>query len=572
VSPHITMTQTRYEIVSTIGVGATSRVDKAHDTLIDRTVALKTFGHGFGSEELQKQFMREAQILGRLSHPNIVSIYDLGTNPDGSAYLVTEFVPGKTLESVMATQGALPLSRIGVWAGDLANALNRAHRAGIIHGDVKPANIFVTEDGHIKLGDFGIARFATQISGTGKLVGTPAYLSPEQIKGGSQDHRSDIFSLGIILYQLATGVRPFDGSSVAAVCAQIVAAEPLPPSHHNPELPKEFDRVVMRCLAKDPNARYASGESLAASLYPFARSKPEATPNRFDFSWWKRPLSPRDTWIAAGTVSAALLAVLATHQWNQARAAGLSEATADSAIVSVPVPVSIPGNPPVQSSSLQSEPAISSASAGLKEQSSSPEQKQRAILPRTKKNEHEGKPLQSSSKGAGAKLGPVSSPVPVAGANGNSHSATVPGNSLLPVGATHSAASAQIPLSIEIASAIDGETLAVYADQHLVATSSLSITSSGATLHLERLLAAGPHEFRVALYHPDQSLHLERGGLAEIQAGSANVLSIKVIRRAKMLVKHDAALEILWPGALAGRRMKTGDTIADASVSTDTSR
>ncbi len=181
---------------------------------------MKTFGHGFGSEELQKQFMREAQILGRLSHPNIVSIYDLGTNEDGSAYLVMEFVPGKTLESVMAAQGALPLARVGVWAGDLANALNRAHRASIVHGDIKPANIFVTDEGHIKLGDFGIARYATQLSGTGKLVGTPAYLSPEQIKGETQDHRSDIFSLGIILYQMATGVRPFDGSSVTAVCAQ----------------------------------------------------------------------------------------------------------------------------------------------------------------------------------------------------------------------------------------------------------------------------------------------------------------------------------------------------------------
>jgi serine/threonine-protein kinase len=246
------MTQTRYQVVSTIGVGATSRVDKAHDSLIDRTVALKTFGHGFGSDELQKQFVREAQILGRLSHPNIVSIYDIGTNEDGSAYLVMEFVPGKTLESVLAAKRPLPLSRVGVWAGDLANALNRAHRAGIIHGDVKPANIFVTDEGHIKLGDFGIARFATQLSGTGKLVGTPAYLSPEQIKGETQDHRSDIFSLGIILYQLATGVRPFDGSSVTAVCAQIVASEPAPPSQHNPELPKEFDRIVMRCLSKDP--------------------------------------------------------------------------------------------------------------------------------------------------------------------------------------------------------------------------------------------------------------------------------------------------------------------------------
>jgi len=116
-------------------------------------------------------------------------------------------------------------------------------------------------------------------------------------------------------------------------------------------------------------------------------------------------------------------------------------------------------------------------------------------------------------------------------------------------------------------SAVDGETIAVYADQHLVATSSLSLTAAGEALHLERPLAAGHHEFRVALYRPDQSLHLERGGLAEIQAGAANLLSIRVVKHAKMLVKHDAALEILWPGALATKRPKPGDTIADASAS-----
>src|SRR5262249_54250118 len=153
------------------------------------------------------------QIVGRLSHPNIVGLYDIGTNEDGAAFLVLEYVNGKTLEAI-STEGPMPLSRVALWAGDLATALGRAHRAGVIHGDVKPANILVTKDGDVKLGDFGIARFATQVSGTGKLIGTPAYLSPEQIHGKPQDVRSDLFSLGIILYQMATGVRPFDGTSV----------------------------------------------------------------------------------------------------------------------------------------------------------------------------------------------------------------------------------------------------------------------------------------------------------------------------------------------------------------------
>ena len=151
---------------------------------------------------------------------------------------------------------------------DMASALARAHQCKVIHGDVKPANILITKEGQVKLGDFGIARFATQVSGSGSVLGTPAYLSPEQILGGKQDTRSDLFSLGIILYQMTTGVRPFDGTSVGAVCAQIVSSTPPPPSHHNPSLPPAFDHIVMRCLAKEPAQRYADAESLGASLYP----------------------------------------------------------------------------------------------------------------------------------------------------------------------------------------------------------------------------------------------------------------------------------------------------------------
>jgi len=566
------MKQNRYEILSTIGVGATSRVDKAHDTLIDRTVALKTFGHGFGSEELQKQFVREAQILGRLSHPNVVSIYDLGTNEDGSAYLVMEFVPGKTLEAVMASQGVLPLSRVGVWAGDLANALNRAHRAGIIHGDVKPANIFITEDGHIKLGDFGIARFATQLSGTGKLVGTPAYLSPEQIKGESQDHRSDIFSLGIILYQLATGVRPFDGSSVTAVCAQIVASEPAPPSRRNPELPKEFDRVVMRCLSKDPAKRYASGESLAASLYPFARSKAEAAPNRIDFSWWKKPLRPRDAWISFAACSMAIFGLGFTIKsnlqktWHATTGSSLLAAASTNSsnpLLQMELPIRSDQNTTIEYPNLAAQESVparrarrehdaSARAARKKDSGSKAKQSNRSNLGR-----HAAAPSATAGEEtANTSDNPLaSSPVKPAG-TGN---------------AVHSAAIAQVPLNIEIASAIDGETLAIYADQHLVATSPLSVTASGESLHLEHALPAGPHEFRVALYRADQSLHLERGGLAEIQPGNSNLLSIKVVRHAKMLVKHDASLEILWPRAVA-KAPKSGVAVADASTGAHTSR
>ena len=528
------MSQTRYQILGTIGAGASSRVDKARDTLIDRTVVLKTFTHGFGSEDLQKQFLREAQILGRLSHPNIISIYDLGNNDDGSTYLVTEYVPGKTLDAVLALKSPVPLARAGVWAGDLANALSRAHKAGIIHGDVKPANIFVTEDGQIKLGDFGIARFATQVSGTASLIGTPAYLSPEQIKGEMQDHRSDIFSVGIVLYQLATGVRPFDGSSVAAVCAQIVAMQPVPPSRHNPALPPAFDRIVLRCLAKDPADRYASGEALAASLYPFARNTPEAAPHRFQFSWFKGPLRPAEAWILGATVAAALAAIPLGHSFYRAHRQTPGPSAALPVSLSPAEPTARLNPPPARAENrtLAGQETTEASSApqsppGKRGAQSAPASDRAAtVRERTQPTDFlspvagkgpaqtvsAGQPSRSSSRGAPAAVRAVS-------------------------------------LAIEISSAIDGATLAVFMDQQLVATTSLSVTRPGESLRLDRSLSPGPHEFRIALYRQDQTLQTAKQGLGELAPGSSNRLTVHVLRRAKMLVRHNADLDILWPAA-----------------------
>ena len=392
----MTTLQGRYEFLETLGTGATSRVDKARDTLIGRTVALKTFLHGFGSSDVQKQFLREAQIIGRLAHPYIVGLYDVGADTDGVPYFVMEYVEGKTLEKFLDA-GPLPLEKAVMWTADLAAALARAHRAKVIHGDVKPANILVTKDGQVKLGDFGIARFATQVSTSGSLMGTPAYLSPEQIQGQTQDTRSDLFSLGIILYQMTTGVRPFNGSSVSAVCAQIVAITPPPPSHHNPSLPAAFDRVVMRCLAKDPADRYATAEALGASLYPFAGSneaarvsvEPTSSINQpiqrvqvwaanavktlrasmkdasQDFpatmarilssrsSWWNRPWQRRDLW-AAGTAALVLISLvpiaraLRNHAHHTPKVA-TSASAAPVAPVAAPADTNPAARPPITS-------------------------------------------------------------------------------------------------------------------------------------------------------------------------------------------------------------------------------
>src|SRR5712691_2875339 len=299
----ITTQKGRYQALEPIGSGTTSRVDKARDNVIGRTVALKTFIYAFG-EDLEQQFLHEARIVGQLSHPAVVQLYDVGIDERGAPYLVMEYIAGETLQRHLESS-TLTVQRACAWAVELAGALATAHRAGIVHGDVKPGNIFITPENRIRLGDFGIARLTTQLSVTGRVAGTPAYMAPEQIESELQDHRSDQFSFGVVLYQMLTGVRPFDGKSVGAVCSQVLNHTPALPSHHNPGAPPELDRVVARCLAKNPQDRFASCEELAKSLYPFTCSRPRTgVPAIKKHSWWSAPVRHREVWI---TVSACLL-------------------------------------------------------------------------------------------------------------------------------------------------------------------------------------------------------------------------------------------------------------------------
>ena len=301
----ITPPKGRYQALELIGSGTTSRVDKARDNVIGRTVALKTFICAFG-EDLEQQFLHEAQIVGQLSHPAVVQLYDVGFDEQGAPYLVMEYVAGETLQRQLESS-TLTVQRACAWAVELAGALATAHRAGIVHGDVKPGNIFINPENRVRLGDFGIARLTTQLSLTSRVVGTPAYMAPEQIESELQDHRSDQFSFGVVLYQMLTGVRPFDGKSVGAVCAQILKHTPAPPSRHNPAVPPELDRVVARCLAKNPQERFASCEELAKSLHPFTRSRPRTpAPAMTKHSWWSAPTGHREVWT---TVSVCLLLI-----------------------------------------------------------------------------------------------------------------------------------------------------------------------------------------------------------------------------------------------------------------------
>ncbi len=267
----------RYEILEIIGTGAHGRVARAHDPMIGRLVAIKIFPKELATGEARQRFIQEARVVGQLSHPSIITLHDMGIDETTQTpYLVMEFLEGQPLDRIL-DKGSIPFPKACAWGAEVASALGVAHRKGVIHGDVKPANMLITDDGRVKLMDFGMARLASRDSVATPLAGTPAYWCPEQIVGKPQDARSDLFSLGVVLYEMVTGQRPFDADSLQGICSRVLSSTPLPPSHANPSVPNAFDEVVARCLAKDPAVRHATADILAEELYPLARHRPLPT-------------------------------------------------------------------------------------------------------------------------------------------------------------------------------------------------------------------------------------------------------------------------------------------------------
>jgi serine/threonine-protein kinase len=265
----------RYQIIDIIGVGANSRVARAHDPMIGRIVAVKLFSPALAQGEGRDRFLQEARVVGQLSHPCIITLHDMGIEESTQTpYLVMEFMEGQPLDKILA-KGSVPYPRACAWVGEVASALTTAHKRGVIHGDIKPANILILDDGRVKLTDFGMARLASHDKKDTPLLGTPAYWCPEQIMGRPQDARSDIFSLGVVLYEMVTGQRPFDADSLQGICTRVLSSKQLPATHANPSLPKTFDSIITRCLEKEPVHRYQSVDLLAADLYPLARRKVE---------------------------------------------------------------------------------------------------------------------------------------------------------------------------------------------------------------------------------------------------------------------------------------------------------
>ena len=297
----------RYEIIEELGRGAMGSVFKARDPVVGRIVALKTIHstalEGAQSDEYRARFYREARASGVLAHPGIVPVFDVGEH-NGAPFLVMEFVDGRTLADAIKKGDRFTVDRVCEIGQQMAEALGYAHRQGVIHRDIKPANILLTSRAvygseRPRITDFGIAKLAaSEITTTGQLLGTPSFMPPEQFTGAPIDGRADLFSLGVILYSLAAGEQPFPGETMTAVSYKVVHTEPIPPAKLNPAIPAPLESAILKCLAKNPAARYQTGEEFAgiwprfewmrasAGIRPLRRRFPERTPR------WGPRLSP----------------------------------------------------------------------------------------------------------------------------------------------------------------------------------------------------------------------------------------------------------------------------------------
>src|SRR6266702_1383278 len=247
----------RYRVVRKLGTGGMANVYLAEDQELGRRVAIKVLDDRHSQDDqFVERFRREAKNAAGLSHPNIVSIYDRG-EAEGTYYIAMEYLEGHTLKELILSRGPTPIPVAIDYTRQILGAVGFAHRHGIVHRDIKPHNVVVGPDGRLKVTDFGIARSgASQMTEAGSIIGTAQYLSPEQARGSPVDPRSDLYSLGVVLYEMLTGAVPFTGDTPVEIAMKHLSQVPKPPSELRPDVPHDFDAVVMRALAKDPEQRY----------------------------------------------------------------------------------------------------------------------------------------------------------------------------------------------------------------------------------------------------------------------------------------------------------------------------
>ncbi|HRC74344.1 MAG TPA: protein kinase, partial [Kouleothrix sp.] len=269
----------RYELEQKIGEGGMARVYRGRDLRLSRAVAVKVLHSHYASDTgFLQRFHHEAQAVANLRHPNIVDVYDVGQDGD-MHYIVMEYVPGSDLKALIVREAPLPVERAVSIAEAVARGLDAAHRLGMIHRDIKPQNIIIGEAGQVKITDFGIAKstMSTAMTETGVTFGTADYISPEQARGQPATPQSDIYSLGVTLYEMLTGRLPFTGDSSIAVAMQHVSAEPPPPRMYNSRIPPQLEAIVLRALNKDPSRRPHSAREFANLLESYRTAGDQAT-------------------------------------------------------------------------------------------------------------------------------------------------------------------------------------------------------------------------------------------------------------------------------------------------------
>ena len=262
----------RYEILEVIGTGGMAVVYKARCHRLNRLVAIKILKDDyFQDEEFRRRFHAESQAVAMLSHPNIVSVYDVSTSDDAD-YIVMELIDGISLKQYMEKKGVLNWKETLHFAIQIAKALEHAHSRGIVHRDIKPHNVMVLKNGSVKVADFGIARVMSKSNTlTKEALGSVHYISPEQAKGGNVDNRSDLYSLGVVMYEMMTGRPPYDGETPVAVAIQHINGKPQMPSTLNPNIPGGLEQIIMKVMEQDPNKRYPSAQAMLYDLDEFRK-------------------------------------------------------------------------------------------------------------------------------------------------------------------------------------------------------------------------------------------------------------------------------------------------------------
>jgi serine/threonine-protein kinase len=386
----------RFKITGLLGKGAMGNVYRAYDPVLDREVAIKTVAcAGLSPQEaeaFEQRFYREARSAGRLNHPNIVTIHDAGRDGD-LAYIAMELLTGQTLREVLDSGVVMTPDRCAEIAGEIADGLAFAHANGVVHRDIKPANIMILDNGGIRIADFGVAQMpSSSMTLAGTAFGSPKYMSPEQIQGQKVDGRSDIFSLGILLYEMLTGRPPFDGVGLTAVLYQVLNGAPPLPSDLRAGLPRAFDRLVAKAMAKDPEKRYQQAADMAkdlrkcrhllrqlpdggkaesarvaqAPVSPLPSSPLPLPPesNEEPAEAKSQPLSGRKGWMAASAVALVVAALAMGIHWSSNDASTEPE---PSVAAAAPIPAAVePVNAPVpvDQSDEPEQPAAGLTSSG----------------------------------------------------------------------------------------------------------------------------------------------------------------------------------------------------------------